>query len=143
MADFQQTTAVLDRNVFDFGFHIADTLPTVWKISVAREFQQIQAGQTIGITVHIMDTTTTYGHSFPFNPGVPPTMTLYDPEGVVILGSPFSMSQIGIGVYTYIYASQVTDPLGIYTAQFHASNGSVQMITRKSGVFTILEPHGV
>jgi hypothetical protein len=140
MAD---TTAVLDKNVFDFGFHSVDTLPTVWKISVAREFQQIQAGQTIGITVHIMDTTTTYGRRYPFNPGEPPTMTLYDPEGTVIIGSPFSMSQLDTGVYTYIYPSQETDPLGLYTAQFHASNGAASMITRKHGVFTLLDPLGV
>lgn len=160
---FQATTAVLDKNVFDFGYHIADSIPAVWKVSVAREYQMIQAGQTVNIVVHICDNMSTYGRRYPFNPAVYPVMILFDPLGNVIgpyegytfdpfasdaltmdtiatLADFFTTAQIGTGQYSFTYTTHDDALPGLYSSRFFAVNGTAQMWTRKQGVYTILDP---
>src|SRR5262245_41813117 len=136
------TTAPLDIVVFDFSFDVADILPVVWRIGVEEVYRFIQAGQSVAVTVHIIDNMTTFGRRYPYNPSIPPTMSVYYPDGTLVTGSPFSMANLTIGIYTYTYNTQQSDPLGLYTATFHTINGTASMYTRKAGIFTILEPRG-
>jgi hypothetical protein len=157
-----ETTAVLDKVVFDFSYDIVDVLPVVYKVSVPREYQKVHAGQSVAITIHIIDNMTTYGRRYPFNPIEQPVMTLYSPSDEQ-LGNPVNMSNIGTGIYTYTWQTYSTgksqSPIldgnvydetpfdtigdyvpGPYSARFSARNGSAIMITRKHVVFTILSP---
>jgi hypothetical protein len=133
MAD---TTAVFDTLVFDFAFDTVDVIPALLKLLVEPQYGKIAAGQTVAITIYVIDNMTTPGRSYPFNTPTEPAIELFSP-GDVSLGAAAAMRQVGTGIYTYSHLTN-GDSLGPYSAVFTLTNGNVEMVSKKHVVFTII-----
>ena len=132
MAD---TTAVLDRLVFDFGFDIVDVVPALLKVLVERQYKTVAAGQSVSVTIYLIDNMTTPGRSYPFTAPIPPEVQFYTPLDIS-LGSAVSMRQSGDGIYSYEITAPAT--VGTYAAIFTCTNGLAEMVTKKHSVFTVI-----
>lgn len=130
------TTAVLDSNVFSFGFDIIDVIPALLKVVVEREYHHIAAGQAVDTVIHLVDTITTPGRKYPFTPAEAPTIQIYDPLDISILAAT-AMLQIGEGIFNYTHQTTTSYILGSYSAIFRCTNGTRDMITKKHVIFTI------
>lgn len=162
MAEYSKTTAVLDINVFDFAYHIANTVPTLHKVIVDPLHKKIMAGQSVPVSCQIMDVHSIPGRRFLFNLTQMPTITLYNPLNERMF-PPIYMFQSSVGTYSYIFNTSAlpTGPFdrsvfdedvdfdvtqstfvyipGAYSAVFTAVNGTVYMKTAKHVVFTVLD----
>jgi len=135
MAD---TTAVLDRNVFDVGaFSAVDVVPTVWKVSVPREHRKNAQGTVVPVVIHIEDVTTTPGRRYPFNPAVLPQIELRTADGTVVQAFA-NMTNVGTGVYEYTYQLSGSAVKSSYYARFTAVNGSITAVTPPVRVFDVV-----
>lgn len=132
-----ETTAAFQQDAFDFGFDIYDIIPVVSKITVEPQYGKIQAGQTVDITIYIIDNSSTPGRSYPFTLITPPVIEIFDPLGVTF-SAPAPMRQTGEGIYSYTKITTTTDVIGPYSAVFTAVNGTSLLRTKKHIIYTIL-----
>lgn len=130
------TTAVLDINVFSFGFDIVDIIPALLKVIVEREYRHIAPGQAVETVIHLIDNMTTPGKRYPFTPANLPTIEIYSPLDVVTLAAT-NMPQIGDGIFTYSHQTTTAYITGAYSAIFRCTNGAKDMVTKKHVIFTV------
>lgn len=128
---------VLDPIVFDTTFDVISPVPTLLKVSVEPEHGKVVGGQTIGITISIVNLTTTPGHRFLFNPSGIPKISIYRPDGVMLLTN-IDMVYYSVGVFTYHHNVSVGHPVGEYTADFSCVSGDKTMQTARHGVFHVI-----
>jgi hypothetical protein len=126
----------LDPLVFDTTFDVISPVPTLLKVSVEPEHGKVVGGQTLGITIYIVNLTTTPGHRFLFNPSGIPKITIHRPDGVILITNA-DMVYFNVGVFTYHHTVSLVHPLGEYTASFSCVSGDKTMQTAKHGVFSV------
>ncbi len=131
------TTAVFDKLVFSFGFDIADIVPTILRVGLERQYYKIAPGQSVPVTLYIIDTNTTPNRRFMFTPAVGPFITIYSPSDTQYLAVTL-MPQRETGVFTYTCQTATTDELGSYSAIFTATNGDEEMVSKKHHIFTMI-----
>ena len=130
-----ETTAVFDEFVFDTAFATYDIIPVIFKVKVARQYTRIALGQSVPISIYIIDNTTSPHRQFPFNPSVGPFITIYDPlNTVVVLAAAVPLTEQGI--FTYMCDTLDYTELGVYSATFAAENGEAFMISKRYAIFT-------
>lgn len=134
MAD---TTAVFDKLVFDFGFDIVDIVPVILRVSLDRQYYRIAAGQSVPVTLYVIDNSTTPSRRFMFTPAIGPFITVYKPDNTVFIAT-VQMPQVERGVFTYICQTATADTVGAYSAVFTATNGDEEMVSKKHHIFTII-----
>lgn len=128
---------VFDWLVFDWGFSVADIIPTLDRAIVAPEFAKVEAGQAVAIVINIKDIMTTVGERFDFNPATTPQIEIYDPVSTIKVTFT-NMNFVGVtGYYNYQHQTLLADVKGPYTARFKAINGTMTMLTDKMVVFEV------
>ncbi len=130
------TYIAFDPNVFDWSFSIMSIIPTFNKVVMEREFQKVEFGQAVNILCSIQDIITTPGQRFQFNPSTIPQVQLYNPDNTIKFAWS-NMTFVSTGIYVYQHQTLTTDPIGIYTAQFMAVDGTMTGRTDKRNVFEI------
>lgn len=128
------TLAAFQLNAFQWSFQVADVIPAFIEIIVPREFQRIQLGQDCFVTVKIADIYTTLGIRELFNPASTPQIQIYNPDGTIKTAFT-NMTFISTGTYGYQHTTSASDQSGEYTAQFRATNGTVDSITLQQVIF--------
>lgn len=128
---------VFDWLVFDWGFSVADIIPTLDRAIVEREFKRVEAGQAVAIIIDIKDIMTTVGERFDFNPATTPQIEIYDTVGVIKVAFTNMNFMGATGYYIYQHQTLSADVKGVYTARFKAINGTMTMLTDKMAVFEV------
>lgn len=109
------TFSVIEPCVILVGDKLA-TLPDLadWG---RREIQNVRRGNILEVRVALLDHLTAPGH--PVNVSqCRITLTAADGTVVITLGV---MERVDVGVYRYLYQTQVTDPLGLYMGEFEVT----------------------
>lgn len=132
-----ETTAAFQADAFDFGFDDIDIIPVLFKVVVEPPYARIEAGQSVSITIYIIDNISTPGKLYPFTLITAPSVEFFSPTDVS-LGAAVLMMQRGDGVYSYTHLTDDNDAKGAYSAVFTAANGTSEMDTKKHVVFTIV-----
>jgi len=131
------TTAVLDVLVFDFAFDIVDIAPVILRVQLDRQYYRVSSGQSVPVTLYIIDNSTTPNRRFMFTPPEGPFITIYNPVNTVVVNA-VQMPQREQGVFTYICPTTTYTILGLYSAIFTATNGAEEMVSKKYGLFTLI-----
>lgn len=131
------SAVVFDPLVFDFGFDSVDIVPVILKVQVDRQYSKVTIGQSVPITLYIINNSSTPNRRFMFTPPEAPTITIFTPTNVeVVTDDP--MPQRGVGVFTYICHTTLLSTLGLYSAVFAVESGTAGMVSKKYGLFTLI-----
>lgn len=131
--------AIFDPEVFDLGtFDATDPIPTLFKVSVHPLHGQIAPGQSVLITIKIVNVETTLGSVWPLDTSATPLITIFDPSAVVLVDEDF-MYNTGPGEYRYRYETELDADSGAYSVRVYTVNGEHTLRSPKMVVFRVIQ----
>ena len=131
------TFLAFQADAFQWGFQSMDVIPTFIEFIVPKEHRIVKAGHDVLVVVKIADLYSTLGIRELFDPSSTPQIQVYFPDGTIAIAYT-NMTFMDVGTYNYVYTTIASDPVGEYTAQFQATNGSVDSVSPLVKIFTMV-----
>lgn len=125
---------IFDPDVFDFAYDLLTGPAIAFRVENSERIAK--PGQTVSITITLVEKTTTPGRTYPISLPAPVQISYYTPSNTLL--DTDAMVEVGPGMYTAIRPTLTTDPVGAYSAVFLGSFGTTTLITDKIVVFTLI-----